>query len=225
MNLLTQARQQGESLMDLDVTALHSCIVLFCPLKGSFSKCFQRSHLSPKTHVGVRADRELMSQDRNNSPVTSRLTAEGTWPDLLPDECSSRHVQPASSQLHLLCTWVKGKTERPTRMDTSWGLNYLFFRMVGVSGKVTVNLACTCNCPSTGDGKDAIKPTAHRGRGPLPEKGLFQGLGMHSSVTRQGGNNCALSAAVKRMLRLSSVLFQAVFFWWSQAKWPLMINE
>lgn len=59
--------------------------------------------------------------------------------------------------------------------------------MTGVSGKVTGNMTCTCNCSYTDDGKDALKPIAHIGSDPLTERGYSKAqVIMNYSVKHYG---------------------------------------
>lgn len=100
-------------------------------------------------------------------------------------------------------------------MDTSYGLNYLFLRMRGFSGKGKGNMAGTCNRFYTGDEKDALKANCpHLGGGSIEERGLlFQSLGHYelqcNMLTEEDYLKtmfCALNAVEKRTLFLSSYL-------------------
>ena len=106
----------------LFIVTLHNCIALLShkikKKKKTFPSVFKGViSFSINKHVGVRANRELMSQDICECVVITPLTAaEGTWADLLlPDACSSCRFQIMSSKLHLLL-YLTERQNRPTKM-------------------------------------------------------------------------------------------------------------
>lgn len=83
----TSVGRLSDGLVHYCPSQLHSASL---PPERNFSKCFQRSYFILPKQAGGSQSKQLMSQDINNLPVITPLTAEGAWADpLLPDEWSS----------------------------------------------------------------------------------------------------------------------------------------